>query len=74
MFSPKKKKKDKCARGDKHVNYLDKGNTLSVSDHHDVRFKYLTMLYVNYNSIKLKKLFLKSFSFESHFCLSHLNC
>lgn len=30
MFSPKKKKKDKCARGDKHVNYLDEGNTFTM--------------------------------------------
>lgn len=40
-------------------NYLDGGGLLSqcmsISSHHDMHFKYLGILFVNYTSIKLKK-------------------
>lgn len=42
--------------GDGHVNYLDEGNHSKcayISNHYNVHFKYLKILYVNYTS-KLK--------------------
>ena len=39
---------------------------ICVAGHHDVRFKYLTILFVNYTSIKLKLIILKKEGNHNH--------